>query len=197
MFFSSCSDKRRQSVDQVYLESKTYRSFEDQIRQEREQSIQQHKEFIAFVRQKLEENEAGEMALPASINEKQIKTIADSNIVGRSSVKRLLGFEQVYHPIGTVKNNALEYHFFMTCKVANYKNCLIWFASTKADNLVQVQMLTTYKKTFTYSIAPQINVTASKISIEINSSVKYPMRIVDRYTLQYHINASGELSRLK
>ncbi|MBN2732166.1 MAG: hypothetical protein JXR26_07050, partial [Balneolaceae bacterium] len=189
-FFSSCSDKRSPSVDQAYLESKTYRSFEDQIRQEREQSIQQHKEFIAFVRQKLEENEDGGMSLPATINEKQIQALADSNTIGRSLVKRLLGFEQVYHPIGTVKHNVLEYHFFMTCKVANYKDCLIWFASTKAGNLVQLQMLTTYKKTFTYSIVPQINVTASKISIEMNSSVKYPMRIVDRYTLQYHISAS-------
>lgn len=196
VLFSSCSDSEDGSIDQAYLESEAYRSFEHQVEREREKSIRQHKNFIAFVRKKLEQGKSLKITLPATIDEKQIQALTDSNIIGRSSVQQLLGFEQIYYPIGTAKSHSLGYHFFMTCKVANYKDCLVWFASTKADSLVQVQMLTSYKKTLTYSIVPKINVTASKIGIEMNSSVKYPIRTVDRYTLQYQINTSGELFRL-
>ena len=191
------SSIRKGTVDQKYLQSEDYQSFTKQTRRERERTIQRQKNLVTFVHKQLatDAGDGTELKLPAIIDEELIKASYRADPVQRTSLTTLLGLKQIYHPLANIKLEDLGYYFFMTCKVRSYKDCLIWFASMKERKLVQIEMITTYTQTLSYSEVPKIDVSRSGIAIEVNKNTKYPLSTVDSYTLKYNLRGDGKIVR--
>ena len=183
-------------IDRQYLDSQSYQTFQESWQNEQEQSTRLRKNFIDFVQKKVVvDNSSEARSLPIEITPKDIQSVIDQEPIPRSAVTSILGYSQIFYPLETIAGNDVRYHLFLTCKVASYKDCLIWFASTQNSELVQVKMISTYKKTLSYQAVPNIQFDSSTISIDIHRSVDYPLEVLTSHNHQFKLTGDGRVFR--
>lgn len=195
MLFCACACDRSSVIDQDYLESTSYRSFKEKASREKDNTARERKEFIRFVKQQdcrcsKPQNSSG----PLTVDTEDIIEALKKEPVENASMTSLFGQDQIYYYLSGVTSGSSCQSFFLTCKVGNYKSCLIWYATTQAGNLKQLHMLAAFKKTHTYKIVPQIRMESNQIIVEMQRSSIYPLQILSSNQVRYIKRPNGTIS---
>lgn len=182
-------------VDRDYLNSSAYKNFEDKASEERAKASWQRQKFIRYIKRQPCIG-AGKQAtsLPLSIGSDDISTVLEEKPAPSSSMTALFGSDQIYYLLAGISAGSSCQSFFLTCKIANYKSCLIWYTAKRHGELKQLQMVTAYKKTHTYTVEPEIRMDRDQIIIDVRKSTIYPLQTLSRHQIRYIKKADGTIS---
>lgn len=186
---------REGTIDGNYLASGSFQRFQQRNKAEQEVAKMRENRFANRMEQLLQQPGGVVLKPSAVIDEALLSRQARQRQEAPPVVTSLLGVRQIVHRLGHLQAGPFRYHFFLTCKVAAYDDCLVWLAVLEQQQMVSMRMITPYNKALSYKEIPRIVIDPPRIDVEVRRQVEYPLTQLGSYRLHYRVDPEGVIFR--
>ena len=194
IFFSLSCGKKKDTViiDQSYIESAEYKSFQQRYKQEHTFYISDQKAVAKLIHRLVKNDSAQSFTLPFTIDTENVRTIVEKK---DGAQLPMLNIEHSYYALGKFSADRITVHLFLLCKKATYDHCRIWMATKKDESVMDAKPIVEFKKNVSANIQSKVSVySLNKISVETRRTIFYPIEQQNKNEFGYQISADGQIS---